>query len=92
MDARHEPTHDDLDMIDTLKQLQIPIVVVATKIDKVPKTKRVKAIKVISQKLQLPMAHIYPVSSIEKTGFTPVYKAIQEWIRWASAHLFLKFQ
>lgn len=81
VDARHEPTHDDLDMIDTLKQLQIPIVVVATKIDKVPKTKRVKAIKVISQKLQLPMATVYPVSSVEKTGFEPIYRAIQDWIR-----------
>lgn len=81
VDARHEPTNDDLDMIDFLKELNIPIVVVATKIDKVPKTKRIKAIKTISQKLHLPMGHIYPISSVEKTGFEPVYNAILEWVR-----------
>lgn len=77
VDSRHEPTGDDVDMIDYLKELGIPILVVATKIDKVPKTKRIKALKVVSQKLQLPLIQILPVSSTEKTGFEPVYEKIQ---------------
>ena len=77
VDSRHEPTGDDVDMIDYLKELGIPILVVATKIDKVPKTKRIKALKVVSQKLQLPLNQILPVSSTEKTGFEPVYEKIQ---------------
>lgn len=76
VDARHDPTNDDLDMIDYFKALGIPILLVATKIDKVPKTRRVKALKNISQKLQLPLKNIYGVSSTEKIGFDAVYQAI----------------
>lgn len=78
VDARHDPTHDDLDMIEYFKEAHIPILVVATKIDKVPKTKRVKALKNISQVLHLPLKSIYAVSSTEKTGFEDVLQAIQE--------------
>ena len=67
---------DDLDMIEYFKSLQIPILLVATKIDKIPKTKRVKALKNISQKLQLPLKNIYGISSTEKIGFDEVYQAI----------------
>ncbi|MBM6765086.1 ribosome biogenesis GTP-binding protein YihA/YsxC [Faecalicoccus pleomorphus] len=76
VDARHDPTNDDLDMIEYFKSLQIPILLVATKIDKIPKTKRVKALKNISQKLQLPLKNIYGISSTEKIGFDEVYQAI----------------
>lgn len=76
VDARHDPTNDDLDMIEYFKFLQIPILLVATKIDKIPKTKRVKALKNISQKLQLPLKNIYGISSTEKIGFDEVYQAI----------------
>ena len=44
IDARHDPTKDDKEMIDFFKEVSIPIVIVATKIDKVPKTKRIKAL------------------------------------------------
>ena len=76
VDSRHEPTNDDIDMISYLKELGIPVLVVATKIDKVSKTKRIKALKVVSQKLQIPLSQIIPVSSTEKTGFDEVYKAL----------------
>ena len=76
VDARHDPTNDDMDMIEYFKSLQIPILLVATKIDKIPKTKRVKALKNISQKLQLPLKNIYGISSTEKIGFDEVYQAI----------------
>lgn len=76
VDSRHEPTNDDIDMISYLKELGIPVLVVATKIDKVSKTKRIKALKVVSQKLQIPLSQILPVSSTEKTGFDEVYKAL----------------
>ncbi len=77
IDARHAPTNDDLDMVEYVKDLGIDVVIVATKIDKVPKTKRVKSLKVISQSLQVPMKYIYPVSSTEKTGFEPVLEQIE---------------
>lgn len=78
VDARHEPTKDDIGMIQSLKENHIPIIVVATKMDKVPKTKRLKALKTISQVLQMPLKNIYGVSSTEKTGFDEVYNKIVE--------------
>ena len=81
VDARHGATHDDLDMIDYFKSLHIPILLVATKIDKIPKTKRIKALKNISQKLQLPLKNIYGISSTEKIGFDEVYQAILQQIQ-----------
>lgn len=78
VDARHGPTRDDLDMIDYFKQNHFPMIIAATKIDKIPKTKRLKAIRDISQKLQLPARLIYPVSSTEKTGFDEVYQALMK--------------
>ena len=37
LDARHDPTHDDLHMLEFLAQLELPTIVVATKIDKLPR-------------------------------------------------------
>ncbi|MDD7281108.1 ribosome biogenesis GTP-binding protein YihA/YsxC [Floccifex sp.] len=78
VDSRHDVTKDDIEMISSLKENNIPIIVVATKIDKVSKTKRVKALKVISQSLQIPLKNIYGVSSTEKIGFEEVLNKIYE--------------
>ncbi|MDO4466355.1 MAG: ribosome biogenesis GTP-binding protein YihA/YsxC [Bacillota bacterium] len=80
VDSRHEPTRDDKEMIAMMKELNYPIVIVATKIDKVPKTKRIKALKEISQSLQVPLKTIYGVSSTEKIGFDEVFEKIKEYI------------
>ena len=78
VDARHEAKRDDIDMISSLKEKNIPIIVVATKVDKIPKTKRIKSLKTISQSLQIPLRNIYGVSSTEKTGFEDVTQKIYE--------------
>lgn len=80
VDARHEPSADDLDMIQYFKENGFPILVGATKIDKVPKTKRLSNLKKIAQKLQLPMRAIFPVSSEEKTGLDEIYAALMKQI------------
>ena len=78
VDGRHEPTADDLDMVSFFREMKYPIIVAATKIDKVPKTKRIAAMKKIAQKLQLPLKSICPVRSVEKTGFDKVEELIGE--------------
>lgn len=45
IDSRHDPTKDDLQMAEYLSYLEIPLLVVATKLDKVKSSKRVKQIK-----------------------------------------------
>lgn len=78
VDARHEPTADDVDMVSYFKEQGIDVLVCATKIDKVPKTRRLAALKKISAKLQIPLRSIYPVSSVEKTGLDEIYQALQK--------------
>ncbi|PAD21733.1 ribosome biogenesis GTP-binding protein YihA/YsxC [Terribacillus saccharophilus] len=53
VDIRHEPTKDDVAMYEFLKHYELPVVVVATKLDKIPKGKRVQHIKRAANKLQL---------------------------------------
>ncbi|MBB6448330.1 GTP-binding protein [Geomicrobium halophilum] len=47
IDARHEPSDQDLMMYDWLKYYELPVILVITKMDKVKKTKRTAHIKQI---------------------------------------------
>ena len=53
VDSRHEPTADDISMYQYLKYYQLRTLVVATKIDKTPKSKRLHVAKQIKQRLDL---------------------------------------
>ncbi|AXI09607.1 YihA family ribosome biogenesis GTP-binding protein [Oceanobacillus sp. 143] len=52
-DIRHEPTKDDIQMYEFLKYHELPVVVVATKLDKIPKSKRASFIKRTKQTLNV---------------------------------------
>lgn len=81
VDARHKPSADDLDMIDYFKETGRRILVGATKMDKVPKTKRLAALKAISKDLQIPLKFVFPISSTEKTGFDEISQAILDLVQ-----------
>lgn len=53
VDLRHPPTNDDVMMYDFLKHYEIPCVIIATKADKIPKSKWQKHLKVTKETLQL---------------------------------------
>lgn len=53
VDLRHPPSKDDINMYEWLAYHQLPIIVVATKADKVPRGKWQKHLKVIKEDLQL---------------------------------------
>ncbi|MEK4028631.1 MULTISPECIES: ribosome biogenesis GTP-binding protein YihA/YsxC [Bacillaceae] len=52
VDLRHSPTEDDVMMYNFLKHYEIPVVVVATKADKIPKGKWQKHLKVVKEALE----------------------------------------
>lgn len=52
-DIRHEPTNDDLQMYDFLKYYELPVIIVATKLDKIPKNKRSYHVKRTKDTFQL---------------------------------------
>ncbi|MFD0713948.1 ribosome biogenesis GTP-binding protein YihA/YsxC [Paenibacillus sp. GCM10027626] len=51
IDARHEPSKDDCLMYDWLKHFQIPMSIVVTKADKLPRSKWDKHLKMIKESL-----------------------------------------
>lgn len=53
VDIRHPPTRDDVAMYDWLKHYDIPICVVATKADKVPRSRHQKHLKQVKETLLL---------------------------------------
>ncbi|SDN57893.1 ribosome biogenesis GTP-binding protein YihA/YsxC [Alkalicoccus daliensis] len=53
IDARHKPSEDDMMMYDWLKYHELPVIVVATKVDKVPKNKWGSHTKRIKEDLQM---------------------------------------
>ncbi|WP_337018845.1 ribosome biogenesis GTP-binding protein YihA/YsxC [Oceanobacillus massiliensis] len=52
-DLRHEPTKDDLRMYDFLKYNGLQVIIIGTKLDKIPKTKRAQHIKRTKQTFQM---------------------------------------
>lgn len=53
VDLRHPPTRDDQDMYTWLKHLDIPVIVVATKADKIPRGKWQKHLKITKETLDM---------------------------------------
>lgn len=53
VDLRHPPTKDDISMYEFLKHHQLPVIVIATKADKIPKGKWQKHLKITRETLGL---------------------------------------
>lgn len=52
-DIRHEPTRDDVQMYEYLKYHGLPVIVVGTKADKIPKNQKAKHLKRLIQTLHV---------------------------------------
>src|SRR5699024_2535918 len=53
VDARHRPTNDDVMMYDWLKFFEIPVIVVATKVDKIKKSRVQKHVQQVRETLEI---------------------------------------
>ena len=69
VDIRHEPTAQDVEMYDFLREYGLSGVICATKADKVSGNERQKSISAIKKKLKLTSDDIIiPVSAMKRTG------------------------
>ena len=68
VDIRHDPTDDDKIMYNYLFQRGIPFLIIATKSDKIAKSKVKNQLRHLSSILKVGMDNILPVSSQEKKG------------------------
>ena len=77
IDSRIGPTDLDLEMISWLTYLQKPTIVVATKIDKLPKSKITQYLIKYSNKLEIMgVSELVPFSAVTKQGRNEIWKAI----------------
>ena len=79
VDFRHEPSTDDVQMYEFLKYYEIPVIVVATKADKVPRGKWNKHESVIKKKLDFDKNDDFIIfSSVNKDGLDAAWDVILE--------------
>lgn len=77
VDVRHSPTKDDQAMYEYLKHFQIPVIVIATKADKVPRGSWQKNLKVVRETLKMvPDDELVLFSSETGQGKDDAWKAI----------------
>ncbi len=78
VDVRHAPSADDVLMYDYLKHFNLPVVVIATKVDKIGKTLIMRHRKVVSEKLKIEKQEdLCVVSSDTGYGIEKVWELIE---------------
>ena len=81
VDIRHQPTEDDLMMYDFLKYYEIPVLIIATKLDKIKKGQVNKQVKLIKDKLELEDGdQIVPFSAETAQGKDEAWKIIESYL------------
>ncbi|NPC93565.1 YihA family ribosome biogenesis GTP-binding protein [Bacillus sp. WMMC1349] len=79
VDLRHAPSQDDVMMYHFLKHYDIPVIVIATKADKIPKGKWDKHAKVVRQTLRIEQGdELILFSSETKKGKPEAWFAIEQ--------------
>ncbi|HCX60787.1 MAG: ribosome biogenesis GTP-binding protein YihA/YsxC [Candidatus Cloacimonadales bacterium] len=77
VDIRHRADKKDIMMLDMLRIRKIDHCVIATKADKIPKTKQKKLLADLSKGLGLQDVPIYAVSSLNNTGISQLTDFLQ---------------
>ncbi|MGM0904771.1 ribosome biogenesis GTP-binding protein YihA/YsxC [Mesobacillus maritimus] len=82
VDLRHPPSVDDRTMYDFLKYYEIPVIVVATKADKIPKSKWQKHIKIAKETLEFdPQDTMILFSSETGEGKDQAWSVLQAYMK-----------
>lgn len=80
-DIRHKPTEDDIQMYDYLKHFSLPVIVIATKLDKIKKNQRTNYLKRTEQTLNLaPDDFLIPFSAETGAGKDDTWRALAQFI------------
>jgi GTP-binding protein len=76
LDARHDPTNDDRQMLDFLGELGVPTIVVLTKIDKLTPSERSRRIAGLTGAMGLDEDQVIPFSAVTGEGRNELAEAI----------------
>lgn len=78
VDSRHGPQTLDAEMIWGLRQASLPVLVLATKVDKLKRSKRAAALKSLREPLGLTTKSLIPFSSLEGLGTKETWKVLND--------------
>jgi len=76
VDARHDPTADDLQMLEFLAELEAPTILVATKVDKLSRPVLPGRISELAAQTGISPAQIIPFSAVTREGRDELAEAI----------------
>jgi GTP-binding protein len=77
LDARHDPTDDDLHMLGFLAELGVPTIVVLTKTDKLSSARAAKRVEETAAQLELDADQVIPFSATTGLGRDDLAEAIE---------------
>lgn len=81
VDIRHKPTEDDVMMYDFLKYYDMKVLVIATKLDKIPKNRRQQHLQQVIRTLELEQEDtIIPFSAETGDGKDATWNFLQQYI------------
>lgn len=76
LDARHDPTEDDLQMFDFLGEIGAPTIVAVTKVDKLRPAERAARLSALSIAIRVEEAQLLPFSAVTGEGRDDLAAAI----------------
>jgi GTP-binding protein len=76
LDARHDPTRDDLQMLEFLAHLEVPTIIVATKTDKLPRARVADRVRELAQAAGVSDAQVIAFSATTGAGRVELAEAI----------------
>ena len=78
VDGRHEPSANDVQMLEWIRSFGYAPTVIATKMDKMGKQQQAKALKLIRQTLNLQSDQLFPFSALTKDGTEPIWEMLDK--------------
>jgi GTP-binding protein len=80
LDVRRDPREDESRMVSWLQECNIPLLLVATKIDKVPRTRRGGRLQQLAAQLGVAASDILGVSALKREGRDTLWSRIEQLI------------
>lgn len=81
LDIRREPNQDDIDMINYIRNNKKKCLIIANKSDKVSNNQRINSLKLIGEKLEVPVDSIISVSCTSKTNIDILKETIIDLVK-----------
>lgn len=76
LDARRTPSSDDIQMLEFLSQVGTPTIVIATKIDKLPRAERSPRVEALALEAGVELEQVIPFSSVTGEGRDELAEAL----------------